>query len=109
MKHGDGATPPGDSGSSSGGDAGTPEDTLFKFPTDFPVKIMGQATDDFRSLVLGIVTRHFGELAPDRIEERPSSNGKYLGLTVTVHATSKAQLDALYRELTACQQVLVAL
>jgi uncharacterized protein len=40
------------------------EDTLLVFPTDFPVKIMGQATADFRSLVLGIVTRHFGELEP---------------------------------------------
>jgi putative lipoic acid-binding regulatory protein len=85
------------------------EDTLFEFPTDFPVKIMGQASDDFRSLALGIVTRHFGTLAPERIEERPSSNGKYVSITVTVFATSKAQLDALYMELTSCSQVLVAL
>ena len=85
------------------------EDTLFEFPTDFPVKIMGQASDDFRSLVLGIVTRHFGTLVPERIEERPSSNGKYLSITVTVYASSKAQLDALYRDLTSCSQVLVAL
>lgn len=85
------------------------EDTLLVFPTDFPVKIMGQASDEFRSLVLGIVTKHFGELESGRIEERPSSNGKYLGITVTVVATSKAQLDALYRELTSCSQVLVAL
>jgi putative lipoic acid-binding regulatory protein len=85
------------------------EETLLKFPCDFPVKIMGRATDDFRSLALGIVTQHFGELTPDRIEERPSANGKYLGLTCTVRATSKAQLDALYRDLTSCSQVLVAL
>ncbi|HEX9208185.1 MAG TPA: DUF493 domain-containing protein [Steroidobacteraceae bacterium] len=94
------------------GDGGGPargEDTLFEFPCDFPVKIMGQATDDFRSLALGIVTRHFGALAPDRIEERPSANGKYLSITCTVRATSKAGLDALYRELTSCSQVLVAL
>ena len=86
-----------------------PEETLLRFPTDFPVKIMGQASDDFRSLVMGIVTRHFGTLAPDRIEERPSSNGKYLSSIVTVVATSKAHLFALYRVLTACSQVLVAL
>ena len=85
------------------------EDTLLVFPTDFPVKIMGQASDDFRSLVMGIVTRHFGTLEPHRIEERPSTNGKYLSITVTVLATSKAQLDALYMELTSCSQVLVAL
>ncbi|MDH4106227.1 MAG: DUF493 domain-containing protein [Gammaproteobacteria bacterium] len=85
------------------------EDTLLVFPTDFPVKIMGLESDDFRSLVMGIVTRHFGTLEPHRIEERPSANGKYLSITVTVVATSKAQLDALYMELTSCSQVLVAL
>jgi putative lipoic acid-binding regulatory protein len=85
------------------------EDTLLVFPTDFPVKIMGLESDDFRSLVMGIVTRHFGTLEPHRIEERPSANGKYLSITVTVLATSKAQLDALYMELTSCSQVLVAL
>jgi putative lipoic acid-binding regulatory protein len=94
------------------GEGGAPagrEDTLFEFPCDFPVKVMGQATADFRSLVLGIVTRHFGELSAERIEERPSANGKYLSITCTVVAQSKAQVDALYRELTSCSQVLVAL
>lgn len=85
------------------------EDTLFEFPTDFPIKIMGAATDEFRSLAIGIVTRHFGELETHQIEERPSSGGKYLGLTITVRADSKAQLDAVYTELTSCRQVLVAL
>jgi putative lipoic acid-binding regulatory protein len=84
-------------------------DTLLEFPCDFPIKIMGQATDEFRSLALGIVTRHFGTLAPDRIEERASSNRRYLSLTCTVRAESKAQLDAVYRDLTSCRQVLVAL
>jgi putative lipoic acid-binding regulatory protein len=86
-----------------------PQETLLEFPCDFPIKIMGAATDEFRSLALGIVTQHFGELAPERIEERPSSSGKYLSLTCTVRATSKAQLDAVYMDLTACRQVLVAL
>jgi putative lipoic acid-binding regulatory protein len=85
------------------------EETLFEFPTEFPIKIMGEATDEFRSLAIGIVTRHFGELEPARIEERPSSGGKYLGLTITVRAENKAQLDAVYTDLTSCRQVLVAL
>ncbi len=84
-------------------------DTLLEFPCDFPIKVMGAATDEFRSLALGIVTRHFGPPAAACIEERPSSGGKYLGLTITVRAESKAQLDAAYVELTACRQVLVAL
>lgn len=85
------------------------EDTLLEFPCRFPIKVMGAATDDFRSLVLGIVTRHFGQPAASDIEERPSSGGRYLGLTITVNATSKAQLDAVYTELTSCRKVLVAL
>ena len=84
-------------------------DTLFEFPCDFPLKIMGRPTDDFRSLVLGIITRHFGEPAAGDLEERPSSGGRYLGITITVQAESKAQLDAVYTELTSCRQVLVAL
>jgi putative lipoic acid-binding regulatory protein len=85
------------------------DEPLFEFPCDFPIKIMGQASDEFRSLALGIVTRHFGTLAEGSIEERPSSGGRYLGLTITVRAESKAQLDAVYAELTSCRQVLVAL
>ena len=85
------------------------EDTLLEFPCDFPIKIMGPATDEFRSLALGIVTRHVGALAPHQLEERPSTGGKYLSLTCTVRAENKAQLDAVYVELTACRQVLVAL
>ena len=84
-------------------------DTLLEFPCRFPIKVMGAATDEFRSLALGIITRHFGELAASDIEERPSSGGRYLGLTITVNAESKAQLDAVYTELTSCRQVLVAL
>jgi putative lipoic acid-binding regulatory protein len=85
------------------------DETLLEFPCDYPIKIMGQATDEFRSLALGIVSRHFGELTEGSIEERPSRGGRYLGLTITVRAESKAQIDAVYLELTSCRQVLVAL
>ena len=85
------------------------KDTLFEFPCDYPLKVMGKRTDDFRSLVLGIVQKHAGSIAPANIVERPSKDGNYLSLTITLHAQSKAQLDALYRDLTSCERVLVAL
>ncbi len=84
-------------------------ETLFEFPCDYPLKVMGKRTDDFRSLVLGIVQKHAGAIAPEAIVERPSKDGNYLSLTITLHAQSKAQLDALYRELTSCERVLIAL
>lgn len=84
-------------------------DTLFEFPCAFPLKVMGRRTDDFRSLVLGIVQKHVGTITAENIEERPSKDGNYLSLTCTFTAHSKAQLDGLYRELTSCERVLVVL
>ena len=83
--------------------------TLFKFPCDFPLKVMGRRSDDFRSIVLGIVQKHAGDIEPGQIEERPSRDGNYLSLTCTFAAQSREQLDALYQELTSCERVLVVL
>jgi putative lipoic acid-binding regulatory protein len=85
------------------------EASAFEFPCDFPLKVLGRRSDDFRSIVLGIVQKHAGDIAPDRIEERPSRDGNYLSLTCTLAAESREQLDALYRELTSCERVLVVL
>ena len=85
------------------------EDTLMTFPHDFPLKVMGRNTNDFRSVVLGIVQKHMGPVDATRIEERPSRDGTYLGMTFMVVANSKAQLDAMYVELTSCERVMVAL
>ncbi|HEY7642083.1 MAG TPA: DUF493 domain-containing protein [Steroidobacteraceae bacterium] len=81
----------------------------LKFPCDFPLKVMGRKSDDFRSIVLGIVQKHAGDIAPESIEERPSRDGNYLSLTCTFAARSREQLDALYRDLTSCERVLVVL
>jgi len=85
------------------------ETTLMKFPHDYPLKVMGPNNDEFRSLVFGIVQKHMGDFDQAKIEERPSKSGTYLGLTIIVRADSKAQLDNLYMELTACEKVMVAL
>ena len=85
------------------------EDTLMTFPHDYPLKVMGRNTEEFRSVVLGIVQKHMGPVEASKIEERPSRDGTYLGLTCIVVANSKAQLDALYLELTSCERVMVAL
>jgi putative lipoic acid-binding regulatory protein len=84
-------------------------DTLLKFPCEFPLKVTGLHSDEFRSVALGIVRKHVAADDVLTIEERPSKNGKYLGLTYNIRATSKAQLDALYMELTSCEKVLIAL
>ena len=69
------------------------------FPTTFPIKVMGRREGGFAQSVLEIVLRHAPDFEPATIEMRPSRQGKYLSLTVTVNATSREQLDALYQEL----------
>ena len=85
------------------------EETLFEFPTDFPIKIMGERRDDFAQTMVELVQRHAPDFRADTVEMRVSSNGNYLSVTCVVRATSKAQLDALYREITAHPWVKMAL
>ncbi|MGD8484380.1 MAG: DUF493 domain-containing protein [Thioalkalispiraceae bacterium] len=81
------------------------EETLLEFPCQFPIKAMGKANDEFELAVLEIFKRHVPDLAENAIKQRPSARGNYLSITVTINATSKAQLDAIYMDLTACEHV----
>ena len=85
------------------------EETLLEFPCDFPIKIMGAKQDGYAQAILDVVLRHAPDFDAASMEMRPSSKGTYLSLTCTVRATSKAQLDALYRELSAHPMVKVVL
>ena len=76
-----------------------PADTLLEFPCAFPLKIVGRADDALAPVVLEIVRRHAPDFDGATMVMRTSSAGNYLSLTCTINATSKAQLDALYREL----------
>jgi putative lipoic acid-binding regulatory protein len=74
-------------------------DSLIEYPCDFPIKVMGEQVEGFVEAMLMIV-RHFDpEWDDSRLSQRASSAGKYLGLTLTVKATSREQLDELYRTL----------
>jgi uncharacterized protein len=85
------------------------EETLLEFPCDFPVKIMGAASEGFAQAVLDVVLRHAPDFDAATMEMRPSKAGNYLSLTCVVRATSKSQLDALYGELSAHALVKVVL
>ena len=88
----------------------TPDtDTLLVFPCDFPIKAMGRDDGAFETLVIGIVRRHAPDLHETAIQSRHSKAGNYLSITATVRAHSREQLDNIYLELTACEQVLMAL
>jgi uncharacterized protein len=85
------------------------QETLLEFPCRFPIKAMGEHDENFEILVVELVRKHAPDLTEEAVASRASQGGKYLSVTVTVTATSREQLDNIYRELTACEQVLMAL
>lgn len=87
----------------------TEQDTLFEFPCDFPVKAFGHDTGDFDAVVVELIRPHAPDVSRDRVQTRSSRAGRYLAVTVTVRAVSRAQLDSIYEALSADERVLVAL
>jgi putative lipoic acid-binding regulatory protein len=85
------------------------DETLFDFPCEFPIKVMGEAADDFDSFIVSLVRRHSPDLGEGAVRTRTSRGGRYMSVTVTIQARSRAQLDAIYMDLTAHDRVLVAL
>jgi putative lipoic acid-binding regulatory protein len=69
------------------------------FPCDFPIKVMGRKEPRFAQTVMEIVLKHAPDFDPATIEMRPSRQAKYLSVTCVVRATSRGQLDGLYKEL----------
>ena len=77
----------------------------FEFPTDFPIKVVGVARDDFAPSIAALLRAHAPDFDPATLDLRASSGANYVSLTATIRATSRAQLDALYRALTAAPGV----
>ena len=86
-----------------------PAESLLRFPTPFPIKVMGLTRDGFAQAIVAVVQRHAPDFDPATVEMRTSRRGKYLSLTCTVNAVSRQQLDALYRDLTSHPMVAMVL
>ena len=83
--------------------------SLLQFPCDFPIKVMGQRQDGFAQAVLEVVLRHAPDFEAAAMEMRSSAKGNYMSLTCTIRASSREQLDALYRDLSGHPLVKVVL
>ncbi len=85
------------------------EENILIFPCHLPIKAMGRVDIELDLLVLEIIQKHARIVNPSAVKTRASTKGNYLSVTVTIEATSKQQLDAIYHELTAHPAVLAAL
>ena len=85
------------------------KDSLIDYPSPFPIKVMGTQVDGFVAAVVAICRQFDPNLDETTVELRPSKGGNYLGVTVTLTATSREQLDDLYRALSGHPMVKVVL
>lgn len=86
-----------------------PEQSLIQYPSAFPIKVMGAHVAGFTEAIVAIARQFDPAFDADTVESRPSKGGKYLGLTITITATSREQLDELYRTLSTHPMVKVVL
>ncbi len=84
-------------------------ESLIEYPCDFPIKVMGAHVPGFEEAIVHVARQFDPGFNAATVERRPSSSGTYLGLTITVTATSREQLDELYRTLTTHPMVKVVL
>ncbi len=85
------------------------EESVIEFPCDFPIKMMGRDTPEFRATARLLVENHVGTIAEDAIQVNLSAKGNFVSVTITVIATSQLQLDDIYRDVSAHDDVLMAL
>jgi putative lipoic acid-binding regulatory protein len=86
-----------------------PAESLIVYPSAFPIKVMGSRVEGFVEDLIAVAQEFDPSFAPETVELRPSKGGNYLGVTLTVTATSREQLDALYVRLTSHPSVKVVL
>lgn len=90
-------------------DAIPENEPLLQFPCSFPIKIMGRDRPDFRDTVIAIVEKHAGNVDENSIRSSPSRKGNFVSITITIQAQSQDQLDRIYQDLTAHEDVLFSL
>ena len=84
-------------------------ESLIEYPCLFPIKVMGAKVDGFVQALTHVAEQFDPSFDASTIELRPSKAGNYLGVTLTVTATSREQLDELYRTLSSHPMVKVVL
>ncbi len=85
------------------------KDSLIEYPCRFPIKVMGAMVDGFADALAEVAREFDPDFDAATMELRPSKGGNYLGVTITITATSREQLDGLYLRLTGHPMVKIVL
>ncbi|QFU76927.1 DUF493 domain-containing protein [Halioglobus maricola] len=81
------------------------EPPKIEFPCDYPIKVLGRNSGEFRGLILEVFERHAPGFDEAAITVRDSAKGTFTAMTVTITATGEDQLRALHEDLMATGHV----
>lgn len=85
------------------------EESVIDFPCEFPVKMMGHNSPEFRTTARALIEKHAGEINDSAVQESLSRNERFVSVTITITATSQQQLDDIYQDVSSHDDVLMAL
>ena len=85
------------------------EESVIEFPCEFPIKMMGRNSPEFRATARALVEKHVGAVDDDAVQASLSRNDRFVSVTVTITATRQQQLDDIYQDVTDHEDVLMAL
>lgn len=85
------------------------EESAIEFPCEFPVKMMGHNSPEFRTTARALIEKHTGTVGDGTVKESLSRNERFVSITITVTATSQQQLDDIYQDVSDHEDVLMAL
>jgi len=72
----------------------------IEFPCpNYPIKVLGEAAEDYESFVIEIVRAHAPDLDVERMTINHSRNGRFTSATFYITATSKEQLEKMHEDL----------
>lgn len=75
------------------------EPPKIEFPCDYPIKVMGEASLDFRGFVTAVMSKHDPSFDEAKVQVKPSRNGRYQAVNVVITATGVEQLSAIFADL----------
>jgi putative lipoic acid-binding regulatory protein len=82
---------------------------LIDYPSKFPLKVFGKPSAEFEATVVDLVRARVPQAEHIEISRRSSKGGKYLALTLTFTVHTQQQLEDIYSDLHACEQVMMSL
>lgn len=83
--------------------------SLLVFPTEYPIKVIGRPSPEFRARIHAVVLRHVPALEASHVTEHLSKNGNYLSISYAIRAESREQVTQLAADLTGCPEVLLVI